>query len=123
LDSSVLFWLSSNGKFLGKQTLRLIQTKDIYFSAVSLAELQLKAKTGRIRFSRDPVEIWQDFGIRPLTFFLEAATHFASFSPHEIPDPFDRLIMASARANNLTLITSDQKILSQNFSWVLDSAT
>jgi PIN domain nuclease of toxin-antitoxin system len=123
LDSNVLYWLGLDGRCLGKETLKVIGTRSLYFSSISLAELSAKATSGRIKFYKDPVEQWQEFGIQPLSFFLEAASHFTSFSEHEISDPFDRMIMATARANNLKLITSDRKILAQGFDWVLDATT
>lgn len=123
LDSNVLYWLSVDDRLLGKEARRVIRSKSVYFSSISVAELSAKAQSGRIRFSKDPVEQWKDFGIQPLSFFLDAASHFTSFSAQEIPDPFDRMIMATARANNLTLVTSDRKILNQGFPWVLDATT
>jgi PIN domain nuclease of toxin-antitoxin system len=123
LDSNVLYWLGFDSRRLGKETLRLIRTKHLYFSSISLAELSEKARSGRIKFYKDPAAQWQEFGIQPLSFFLEAASHFSSFSAHEISDPFDRMIMATARANNLKLITSDRRILAQGFDWVLDATT
>jgi PIN domain nuclease of toxin-antitoxin system len=123
LDSSVLFWLSSNTKFLGKDTKREISNRSIYFSTVSVAELSFKASIGKLTLKPSFVNAWIDNGFQALSFNLDAADHFSSFSNHEIPDPFDRQIMAIARANNLTLVTSDRKILKQGFTWVLDATT
>jgi PIN domain nuclease of toxin-antitoxin system len=123
LDSSVLFWLSSNTKLLGKDTKREISNRSVYFSTVSVAELSFKASIGKLSLKPSFVNVWIDSGFQALSFNLDAADHFSSFSHHEIPDPFDRQIMAVARANNLTLVTSDQKILKQGFTWVLDATT
>lgn len=123
LDSNVLYWLSADERRLGKEAVRVIRSKPIYFSSISVAELSAKAKSGRLKFLKDPVDQWKDFGIQPLSFFIDEASHFPSFSAHEIPDPFDRMIMATARANNLNLLTSDRGMLSQGFPWVLDATT
>jgi PIN domain nuclease of toxin-antitoxin system len=123
LDSNVLYWLSVDERRLGKEAVRVIRSKSIYFSSISVTELSAKAKTGRLKFLKDPLEHWKDFGIQPLSFFLDEASHFASFSAHEIPDPFDRMIMATARANNLNLLTSDRGMLSLGFPWVMDATT
>ena len=48
---------------------------------------------------------------------------FSDFSRDWVPDPFDRMIMAAASANNKKLITSDSKILAMGFDWVLDATT
>jgi PIN domain nuclease of toxin-antitoxin system len=62
-------------------------------------------------------------GIEPVDFDIDAAVQFGRFSSTWVPDPFDRLIMATASAHNLTLVTADRRILAQNFDWVLDATT
>lgn len=123
LDSSVLFWLSANPKLLGKNTMQEIARRSVYFSTVSVAELSFKASIGKLSLKPYFANTLIDAGFQALNFNLEAADHFSGFSHHEIPDPFDRQIMAVARANNLTLVTSDRKILGQGFTWVLDATT
>jgi len=123
IDSQVLVWLSSSKGLLGSQTKRILERGSVHFSTISVAELQFKAKIGRLTLASNAVEQWLELGFKLLSFNLQAAEHFGSFSATEIPDPMDRQIMAIARANNLALITSDRKILAQQFDWVLDATT
>ena len=37
-------------------------------------------------------------------------------------DPFDRMILATARAHGTQLITSDRKLLELGFDWIRDSS-
>lgn len=123
LDSQVLVWLMSAKGQIGSKTRQIIERGDICFSTVSVAELKFKAQFGKLQLQSNFVEAWTNMGFRLLNFNLEAAEEFWSFSAYEVPDPIDRQIMATARANNLTLLTSDRKILSQGFHWVLDATT
>jgi PIN domain nuclease of toxin-antitoxin system len=37
-------------------------------------------------------------------------------------EPFDRMILATARAHGAKLLTSDRKMLELGFDWILDSS-
>ena len=66
---------------------------------------------------------WHELGFAELSFGRSAATEFASFHSHQVPDPMDRQIVAVARANGLGLITADKKILNLELDWVVDATT
>lgn len=123
LDTSILIWLESGPHHIGPKTTRILSGSDLYFSSVSVAELTFKKAIGKIEFDSSTPEYWQGEGIRPLSFDLESAFHFGRYSAKWVSDPFDRLIMATASANNLTLLTADRRILEQDFDWVLDATT
>lgn len=123
LDTQVLAWLVVDRKRIGKEAMRFIERNEIYFSTPSIAELSFKRTQGKFNYSISLVDAWREAGFALLNFDLGAANAFGRFSPEWVPDPFDRQIMAVAAANNLTLITSDRKILSQGFDWVLDATT
>jgi PIN domain nuclease of toxin-antitoxin system len=123
LDSQVLMWLGSNQKRVGPSSMRLIRHAELYFSTVSVAELGYKARFGKLQFGPQAIEDWRNLNIRELPFSQAAALMFADFSGHNVPDPMDRQIMATAAANGLGLITSDQRILELGLTWVLDATT
>lgn len=123
LDTSILIWLGLGAQHIGPKTTNVISVSDLRYSTVSVAELTFKRSIGRISFNDSaPIE-WLAMGIEPVDFDIEAAGHFGRFSSTWVPDPFDRLIMATALAHNLTLVTADKRILAQNFDWVLDATT
>jgi PIN domain nuclease of toxin-antitoxin system len=123
LDSQVLVWLMSEKGQIGPRTRQIIERGEVYFSVISVAELQFKARLGKLKLQANAVSAWTELGFGLLNFNLEAAEEFWSFSVYEVPDPMDRQIMAIARANNLTLLTSDRKILSQSFPWAADATS
>ena len=118
-----MIWLGSEKSLLGSKSRQLIERGEIYFSAVSVAELRFKSRHGKLKLANNAVDAWLGLGFKAINFNLEAAEHFWSFSAHEVPDAIDRQIMATARANNFKLITSDRRILAQGFDWVLDATT
>ena len=62
-------------------------------------------------------------GFGELSFGRSAATDFASFHRHQVPDPMDRQLLPVARAHGLGLITADKKILNLELDWVVDATT
>ena len=123
LDSQVLMWLGNSQNRIGPKSLRLLRFEDLYYSTISVAELAFKARFGKLKFGPEELEDWRNFNIKELPFGLSAALAFDGFSSHNVPDPLDRQIMATASANGLGLITSDQRILELGLTWVLDATT
>ena len=123
LDTQVMVWVTNAPNRIGNQAMKAIETRPVYFSSVSVAELGFKRSIGKFEMHPEVAESWINVGIKPLNFDLQAAVAFARFPASQVPDPMDRQIMATAAANNLILITSDRKILAQRFNWVLDATT
>ena len=123
LDSQVLMWLGSNRNRIGTRAMQLLKFKELFYSTVSIAELGYKTSLGKLNFGMADVEGWQRFGMNELPFGRQAALEFANVPAHLVPDPMDRQIVATARANNLALLTSDIRILELGFDWLLDATT
>ena len=123
LDTQVLAWLEHEPSKLGARSRRIVQRSAIYYCSISVAELSFKRSLGKYSYQPDLAERWQEAGILPLKFDDHAAFAFGRFSPEWVPDPFDRQIMAVASANDMVLLTSDRRILAQDFDWVMDATT
>ena len=123
LDTQVMVWVTNAPKRIGASAMRAIETRPVFFSSVSLAELVFKRSIGKFEMHPEVAARWMESGIKPLSFDLRAASAFSRFPSSQVPDPMDRQIMATAVANNLILLTSDRKILAQRFDWVLDATT
>lgn len=83
-------------------------------SAISIYELGQKARKGKLALSI-PTARWLTIALRPA--FVQVIPIDAEIAreANELPgqfhgDPADRLIVATARKHNLTIITSDRKI-------------
>jgi PIN domain nuclease of toxin-antitoxin system len=123
LDSQVLMWVNERPSRLGKNATQILKFQDLFYSTISIAELGFKSKSGKLQFGKLDIERWHDLGMGELAFGRSAASEFASFHSHQVPDPMDRQIMAVARANGLGLVTADRKILALNLDWVIDATT
>jgi PIN domain nuclease of toxin-antitoxin system len=121
LDTHALLWLEFAAEKLSVAARAAIEFSDkagekLAVSAVSLWEIALLCQRKRITlllpledFLRQVEEIYV---IRPLT--AEICIRGASLTPPFPKDPMDRLIAATALAENLTLITADRSILASN---------
>ena len=111
LDTCALLWLAGGSKKLSRSTLKEINDASaVYVSAISGFEISLKTGAGKLELSH-PVEEWfkrvaEHHGLTVLPLDLEACIAAAQLPPiHD--DPFDRFIIATAKVNNLTVVTAD----------------
>jgi len=83
-------------------------------SAISLVELASLLYRGRVGHSGNIEATIREYTdrvtIKPIT--LDIAVLTAHFPPDFPSDPMDRIIAATARAENLPLVTADERILS-----------
>ncbi|MGJ3241553.1 MAG: type II toxin-antitoxin system VapC family toxin [Opitutales bacterium] len=117
LDTHVLLWFRIKPDELGPKTLRLLKKPEtaIVISIVTALEVALLVHKGRISLPQ-PVDTWFEVS---LTLFQTKAyplTPQIISDAYTLPDPFyadpaDRLLVATARVEELTLITADQRIL------------
>ena len=90
--------------------------RQVALATISLLEVAQLESRGRLRFSVS-LERWMQESlpsqrVRLLSITPEIALEAYRLAPDFHGDPADRLIVASARVHGLTLVTSDQKILS-----------
>lgn len=124
LDTNALVWASDTSrlKSLGKQAKRLLENSDlVYFSAISIAELQIKSMLGKFKKLPDVAEATSTGGLTELEFSTEHAQAIANFPGLARHDPFDRMILAQAHSQQLTLLTSDPTLLELNLNYVVDA--
>lgn len=109
LDSHLLLWAASEPERMSVATRDLIATSERYFSAASLWELAIKSALGRRDFVVDVAALHRglrDNQYRELPITGEHALFTTSLAPiHK--DPFDRILVAQAMLERLTLLTVD----------------
>jgi PIN domain nuclease of toxin-antitoxin system len=112
LDTHVLIWWMEGSSKIGRRAKKALFHADasVWVSAANIWEISIKAALGRLD-PFDPPEDWtrklvNELGVRslPITFEHAAAVHHL---PLHHADPFDRLLIAQAQCENLTLLTVD----------------
>lgn len=123
LDTSTIIYANLLPNRLGKYTRNIIRkSPEIFFSAVSVFEIVVKQMKGKLSLGLSLDEFLGELDARSLPLRAEDAKEAFSFPSLLSHDPFDRMILATARSHSARLITSDRKILDLGFDWVLDSS-
>ena len=111
LDTHLLLWAAGDPSRLSTVALALIESADneLFFSSVSLWEISIKRGLGRSDFQTDPRILRRgllDNGYSELPVTSEHAVAIESLPPiHK--DPFDRMLVAQATVEGITLLTAD----------------
>jgi PIN domain nuclease of toxin-antitoxin system len=115
LDTHVWLWLAMDPPRVSDDLRDRITHGDteVFVSAASLWEVVIKVGIGKLDLP-DPVEtFWQrqthDSGISPLVIRPEHVLEVGAL-PDLHRDPFDRLLVAQARVEGLTLATADRLV-------------
>ena len=115
LDTHLLLWAASEPKRISKSARVLIEDpeNEVTFSAASLWEITIKRGLGREDFRVDPRVLRRallDNGYTELPITSEHVIHIEQLPPKH-KDPFDRILVAQANVEGITLLTSDQKLV------------
>jgi PIN domain nuclease of toxin-antitoxin system len=114
LDTHLLLWAAGEPQSLSKQARNLINDPDneLLFSAASLWEVAIKRGLGRKDFKVDARLLRRgllDNGYGELGIFSDHVVAVESLPPiHK--DPFDRVLVAQAAVEGITLLTTDSLV-------------
>ena len=104
LDTHVLIWWDEGRRLTGAAR-RAIEAADIVFvSAASAWEVAIKIGLGRLRPVRTVEQAAEESGFLELPITFRHAERVAGLPAHH-RDPFDRLLIAQAQVEGLTLVT------------------
>ena len=111
LDTQVLLWAAGNSRRLTASARKLLNdpANDLVFSAASLWEITIKNSLGRKDFRVEPRVLRRgllDNGYTELPVTSQHAVG-ADGLPDIHRDPFDRLLLAQALSEGITLVTGD----------------
>lgn len=113
LDTHALIWaLSSDEKLSENAREIVVGTREVYVSIVSLWEIAIKQSIGKLDFEKIPTEVEKGCERLKIKILPILPYHLESIGklPDIHNDPFDRLIIAQAMVEGITIITKDTKI-------------
>jgi PIN domain nuclease of toxin-antitoxin system len=115
LDTSVLLWSVAERPKLNPRAIRILSLagSNLYLSAASVWEIAVKCAIGRLSLHVEPErfvsEVQRKMGMRPLDIDHLHAVE-AGRLPRHHGDPFDRMLIAQAMEEGLTIVTRDREL-------------
>jgi PIN domain nuclease of toxin-antitoxin system len=114
LDTCTFIWLCSEPDRFSNRARQILAGEtdpELYLSETSIFEIALKCSLGKMQLPEPPrawiekqLSIW---GIQSLPISREELFTSAELPLHH-KDPFDRLLLATAKNNSLPIMTSDR---------------
>jgi PIN domain nuclease of toxin-antitoxin system len=107
LDTHVFLWWRLDSPRLKPAARRVVASSDqVFVSAVSAWEAAIKRGLGRLKMDDPFAWMVSDSGFVELPLSFAHIEQFAAL-PRLHGDPFDRMLIAQARAEAVTLVTHD----------------
>jgi len=117
LDTHLLLWALLQPTKLKSRARALIEQNEVFVSSASIWEISIKSSLGKLEADpRIVLEALEPAGLRKLSISAEHAAKVFELPPHH-RDPFDRLLLAQALCEPLTLLTDDD-VLGQYGAYV-----
>jgi PIN domain nuclease of toxin-antitoxin system len=113
LDTHVFLWWNMDHARLGEGVQAAVADPQnrIVVSAAGVWEISIKRMIGKLAFQHDTLHAIANGGFEALAITPEHADAAGSLPLHH-NDPFDRLLIAQTKLENLVLVTQDHQLLS-----------
>ncbi len=117
LDTHVLIWTQEESPKLGPNAKFLIldDANDLVISPISTFEVTRLVTHNRLEINKS-IDAWLSISIHTLKAATQDITHEIALESYMLPEPFhtdpaDRILVATARLHEMTIITADERIL------------
>jgi PIN domain nuclease of toxin-antitoxin system len=111
LDTHAALWFLSGDGRLGENARRQLtdDTNRILLSAAVVWEVAVKRALGKLTVPDEYLSLLLDAGVQPLAVNLAHAAAVEHLPPHH-RDPFDRMLVSQARAEDAALVSGDEAL-------------
>ena len=111
LDTHALLWVLEDDDALSEPARSAIvdPRNDVFVSSVSVWEISIKRSLGKLKAPEDVLSTIDASGLRELPVTFVHADHAGGLPLHH-RDPFDRMLVAQAQVEGLTIVTHDSVI-------------
>lgn len=117
LDSNAVVEYAAASNRFGKKTIRLMNSSQLFFSSITVAELRLKElKRPGYRSNLDREKLTQ-MGLIELPYEARDSERMIEI---DTKDPFDIILVAQAISREMQFVTADLRILRSKLNFVLD---
>lgn len=107
---TVLWWVNADAALSTRARTAITQATEVLVSAASAWEMAIKASLGRLPAALDLLSDFEGAlakdGFRALSITAQHGLR-AGFLPGPHKDPFDRMLIAQAQAENLAVVSND----------------
>lgn len=122
LDTHTVIWAVEGVPRLGTRSRALIAASyDRYVSAVTHAEIAIKAALNKMDVPEDFPQRLAAGGFSSLPLNADHAVGLRTFPELAGHDPFDRMLVAQAFIDGLSLLTADRRLLALDRPWIIDA--
>ena len=114
LDTHIFLWfITGDDRLIPRFRSAIEESEDVYLSVVSLWEATIKFQLGKLPLPGTP-HPWlsaqrEQHGIASLLLNEASVSRLADLPPHH-RDPFDRMLVAQATVEGITLLTLDKHL-------------
>jgi len=111
VDSHALLWWRGDHRRLSVAAHEAIEDPDVplFFSAASVWEIAIKYAKGKLDIPQNLIDTMGQRGFVELPVRSTHGLHAAALPAHH-NDPFDRMLVAQAQSEGLTIVTRDPRI-------------
>ena len=106
LDTLVVIWWDEGKRLLSGAQVAIREAEEVFVSSASAWEIAIKAGLGRLRPTRRLRDAVAESGFTELPVSFAHAERIGQLPNHH-RDPFDRLLIAQALEEGLTVVTRD----------------
>jgi PIN domain nuclease of toxin-antitoxin system len=122
LDTQIALWLLADDRKLRPSTRTVIDSATtVHVSAGSVFEITVKAMLGKLTAPEGLDTLLRDAGLSPLAVSARHAERIRDFPMLSRHDPFDRLLLAQATCDGLSLLTADRALIALGLDFVVDA--
>lgn len=111
LDTHILLWWLADEMRIPEQHREVIRDgrNQVFVSAASAWEIAIKRRLGKLRTPADLKTQITNARFELLNVTIDHALAIEGLPDHH-SDPFDRMLVAQARSENLTMVSEDPKV-------------
>jgi PIN domain nuclease of toxin-antitoxin system len=106
---ALLWWLADDPSLSRRARTSIAKAGTVFVSAATVWEIAIKQSAGKLEIPPDLPEQIVVNQLAELKITIDHA-YAAGLLPRHHTDPFDRMLVAQAKIENLTIVTRDPKI-------------